>query len=116
MIIYVYLKCSTCQKALSFLKDNKIDYTMKEINVTPPSIQELKIMLNYQGGNIKKLLNTSGMLYREMNLSHTLQNMSQEEILSLLSSEGMLIKRPFLLTKNLGLVGFKKIEWSCLEP
>mgnify|MGYP000075392184 CR=1 FL=1 len=111
MIVYVYHKCSTCQNALRFLEKKKIAFTIKEITKQPPSVEELHRMLAWQGGNIKKLLNTSGLLYREMNLSEKLKDMTTEEILSLLSGHGMLIKRPFLIGEEFGLTGFKEAEW-----
>jgi len=112
MIIYVYGKCSTCKQALLFLKKHKAIYTVKEITDTPPSISELKQMLKYQNGNLKKLFNTSGLLYKEMQLSEKLENMPLGEALTLLNQHGMLVKRPFLLGKNFGLIGFKETEWS----
>ena len=112
MIVYLYNKCSTCQNALRFLEKKKIDITIKDIVKEPPSVEELQKMLNFKDGNIKKLLNTSGLLYREMRLSEKLNNMSISEVLALLSQHGMLIKRPFLLGKDFGLTGFKEAEWS----
>jgi arsenate reductase (glutaredoxin) len=112
MIIYVYSKCSTCQKALNFLAKNKVSFVRKEITDTPPSIQELQTMLKYTNGNLKKLFNTSGQLYRELDLSQKLKEMSLAEALTLLSQHGMLVKRPFLLGDNFGLTGFDEVEWS----
>lgn len=112
MIIYSYSKCSTCRQALSFLKQLNITVEIKEINETPPSIDELKFMLKYQNDHLKKLFNTSGILYREMGLSQKLSKLELQQALELLSSNGMLVKRPFLLADNLGLVGFNKEEWS----
>jgi len=114
MILYIYPKCSTCKKALALLQENKIVYEVKEIHVTPPSQKELEAMLKFQGRNLKKLINTSGLLYREMNLSEKLTNMSIKEVLSLLSSEGMLVKRPFLIDQSFGLTGFKIDKWAKL--
>jgi Spx/MgsR family transcriptional regulator len=114
MIIYLYSKCSTCQKALHFLLQNNIDVKVKDISKEPPSLKELQQMLNFQEGNIKKLLNTSGQLYRDMNLSEKLKEMSQDDLLSILSQNGMLIKRPFLLAKTFGTTGFNETEWSKL--
>lgn len=112
MRVYVYSKCSTCQDALSYLEDKRLSFEKVEIVTTPPSMQELEAMLAFQNGNIKKLLNTSGMLYREMKLSQKLPEMTTAEILTLLNTNGMLVKRPFLLGKNFGLLGFKKSEWD----
>lgn len=107
MRIYVYSKCSTCKDALRFLSEKGIQVEVKEIAETPPSICELKTMLHYQGGNLKKLFNTSGILYREMGLTEKLKNMALEQALELLNTQGMLVKRPFLLGKEFGLLGSK---------
>jgi len=112
MIVYLYSKCSTCQKALKFLENKKIDVIVKEITSDPPTVSELEKMLEFKEGNIKKLLNTSGVLYRQMHLTEKLDKMPIEEVLSLLSQNGMLIKRPFLLGSSFGLTGFKESEWS----
>ena len=107
MKIYVYSKCSTCKDALRFLSEKGIKVEVKEITETPPSVSELKAMLQYQNGNLKKLFNTSGILYREMGLTEKLKTMPLEEALYLLSTHGMLVKRPFLLGKDFGLLGSK---------
>lgn len=112
MIIYVYGKCSTCKDALHFLKEHGVRFTEKEITKEPPSISELRQMLTYQNNNLKKLFNTSGMLYKEMELKEKLPDMSVDKALELLSQHGMLVKRPFLLGDHFGLVGFNKAEWS----
>jgi arsenate reductase len=111
MILYIYSKCSTCQKAVRFLEKKKSIRT-KEITVTPPSIAELKQMLKLQNGQLKKLFNTSGNLYKEMHLSQKLDSMSEDEALELLSKNGMLVKRPFLLGDGFGLVGFNEDRWA----
>lgn len=111
MILYIYSKCSTCQNALKFLERKNISFVRKEIVETPPYVEELRTMLDYVGGNIKKIFNTSGQLYREMHLNEKLKSMSEDTIL-LLSQHGMLVKRPFLLGDDFGLLGFKEIEWS----
>jgi len=113
--VYLYSKCSTCQKALHFLEQNKIPFIRKEIKDTPPSIAELDQMLKFVNGDVKKLFNTSGLVYRELDLSKKLPNMPLQEALTLLSQNGMLVKRPFLLGKNIGLVGFKEAQWSDLH-
>jgi arsenate reductase-like glutaredoxin family protein len=92
------------------LKDS---FTVKEITTTPPTVEELQQMLNFKNGNLKKLFNTSGQLYREMQLNEKLQNMHLNDALKLLSEHGMLVKRPFVIGKNIGLTGFKEAEWSC---
>lgn len=114
MILYLYEKCSTCQKALRFLEKAgvKNSLTIKDIKTSPPTVEELKTMLKYQKDDLKKLFNTSGDLYRELGLKDKLNGMSLEHALQLLSKNGMLVKRPFLLGKDFGLVGFKEAEWS----
>lgn len=97
MIIYIYGKCSTCRAALSFLKTKGIVCTEKEISKVTPSIAELQKMLDYQNGNLKKLFNTSGLLYKEMELKEKLQDLKIEDAFALLNQHGMLVKRPFLL-------------------
>lgn len=114
MIVYIYPKCSTCKDALRFLNEAGINAEIKDITETPPSVEELKTMLQFQEGNIKKLFNTSGILYREMGLSEKLSQMPLEEALELLTSNGMLVKRPFLIAKKFGLLGFNKTQWSKL--
>lgn len=110
--IYVYSKCSTCQKALKFLDERKIPYIRKEITIEPPSVQNLKKMLAFSKGNLKALFNTSGQLYREMELSKKLESLSVDEALHLLSLHGMLVKRPFLIGDSIGLTGFNENKWS----
>jgi arsenate reductase (glutaredoxin) len=112
IVVYLYSKCSTCQKALRFIEQKKIEYVVKEIKDTPPSIQELQQMLSYKDGDIKKLFNTSGLLYGEMGLTQKLQDMSLTDALKLLHSNGMLVKRPFLLADGFGLIGFREKEWQ----
>jgi arsenate reductase (glutaredoxin) len=112
MIIYVYEKCSTCKAALLFLKEHRVAFTKKEISKEPPSVIELRQMLNYQNGNLKKVFNTSGLLYKEMELKEKLQNLNVDEAFALLNQHGMLVKRPFLLGDDFGLLGFKENEWS----
>lgn len=112
MILYIYSKCSTCQNALKFLERKNISFVRKEIVETPPSIEELHRMLDYKGGNIKTIFNTSGLLYREMQLNEKLKSMSKEDAVLLLNQHGMLVKRPFLLGIDFGLLGFKEAEWS----
>lgn len=112
MKIYVYSKCSTCKEALNFLRQQGIKADIKEITETPPTLEELQTMLRYQDGNLKKLFNVSGNLYREMQLAEKLDHMPLMKALELLTTHGMLVKRPFLLGKGFGLVGFKAADWS----
>lgn len=110
--IYEYANCSTCKKALKFLDARKIKYEKIAITETPPSLLELKKMLAYLKGDIRKLFNTSGLAYREMKLGEKLPSMSEADALKLLAANGKLIKRPFVLTANQGLVGFKQEKWE----
>lgn len=110
--IYEYSKCSTCRNALKFLDRNNIVYEKLPIVETPPTKAELRKMLVAQGGNVKKLFNTSGELYREMKISTKINSMSEGETLDLLAANGKLIKRPFVLAGDTGLVGFKEDDWK----
>jgi len=112
--IYEYAGCSTCKKALKFLDANKVKYTKLPIVEQPPTKVELVAMLQHvqkNGGDLKKLFNTSGVLYKEMKISEKFASMSEAEALDLLSKHGKLVKRPFVLGKDFGLVGFKEEEW-----
>jgi len=112
--IYEYSKCSTCRNALKFLDRAKIVYEKIPIVETPPTKAELRKMLAAQGGNVKKLFNTSGELYREMKISAKIDAMSESDALDLLAANGKLVKRPFVLVGDTGLVGFKEDEWNKL--
>ena len=109
--IYVHLKCSTCQKAILFLEQQKIIYKAKDITKTAPTLEELQFMLTHTNGNVKKLFNTSGILYRELQISQKLPNMSLDQALDLLTQNGMLVKRPFLIGNHIGILGFREQEW-----
>lgn len=110
--IFEYSKCSTCRNALKFLDQHKVAYEKVPIVETPPTRAELRKMLAAQGGNLKKLFNTSGEVYRELKISAKLPTMTEAEALDLLASNGKLIKRPFVLTGDSGLVGFKEEDWK----
>lgn len=112
MILYIYSKCSTCQNALKFLERKNISFVRKEIVETPPSVEELRTMFDYQDGHLKKLFNTSGLLYKKLELKDKLQNLNIDQAFALLHQHGMLVKRPFLLGDDFGLLGFKETEWS----
>lgn len=112
MKLYQYPNCSTCRKAIKFLKDNDVAFDSINITEQPPTLAELQFMLEQQDGNIRKLFNTSGMQYRELNMKEKLPQMSDAEALELLADNGKLIKRPFLLTNDVGLVGFKQPVWE----
>ena len=106
-----YPKCTTCQKAQKWLDDNKIEYTLRDIKENNPSFEELTVWYKVSGLPLKKLFNTSGLLYKTMELKDKLSNMSEEEQLKLLATDGMLVKRPLVIGKDFVLVGFKESEW-----
>ena len=114
--IYEYKNCDTCKKALQFLDTKKIPYDAISIVDTPPSLSELKKMLGFitqAGGTFKNLFNTSGVQYRELKMSDQIKNgLSEVEALKILSENGKLIKRPFVLKSDHGSVGFKKDLWE----
>ncbi len=110
--VYTYAKCSTCRNATKWLRESGIEFTEKPIRETPPTVAELKRMLKHQQGELKKLFNTSGGDYREMKLGEKLPTMSEAEALELLAGNGNLVKRPFLLSDQVGLVGFKADQWG----
>ena len=112
MNVYVYGKCSTCKSALLFLKKQRVIFVEKEITKTPPSVEELQKMLQYKKGHLKALFNTSGQLYRDLKLNEKLDAMPLEEALNLLSQNGMLVKRPFLIGDDFGFTGFNEAEWG----
>jgi arsenate reductase (glutaredoxin) len=114
--VYEYKKCSTCVRALKYLDSNKIKFEKIAIAEQAPTTSELRQMLSYlkaNGETFKKLFNTSGGQYRELNISEKIKGgMTEDEAIHLLSKNGMLVKRPFLLTGKSGTVGFKESEWS----
>ena len=110
-----YPKCSTCQKAKKWLDENKIVYTERHIVEANPSAEELKMWYKRSGLPLKKFFNTSGMLYKEMKLKDKLSEMSEEEQIALLATNGKLVKRPLVVTDSFVLVGFKPDEWEKLK-
>ena len=107
-----YPKCTTCQKALRWLDDNKIEYELRDIKENNPSLEELSAWYKMSGLPLKKFFNTSGLLYKLMELKDKLPAMSEEEQLKLLATDGMLVKRPLVIGEGFVLVGFKDSEWS----
>ena len=107
-----YPKCSTCQKARKWLDAHNIEYTERNIKEEAPSYEELKKILENSALPIKKLFNTSGILYRQMGLKDKLKLMTEDEMLRLLSTDGMLVKRPIISGNGTALVGFKEDEWT----
>lgn len=110
--VYAYENCATCRKALHFLRKNEIDYFTVSIRDKPPSRGELKRMLRHQGGQLRRLFNTSSIDYHQMKLKDRMRFMSETELLELLAKNGNLIKRPFVLTRDSGMVGFREAEWN----
>ena len=111
MKIYTYKNCASCKKAIKWLDAQGIFYDERPIRESPPSVNELKQMLDFQGGDLRKLFNTAGGDYRELDMKSKLPKMSQTEALNLLNSCGNLVKRPFALADSFGLVGFKEDLW-----
>lgn len=112
MLFVQYPKCSTCQKAKKWLDAQNITYTERHIAEDNPSYDELKQWHEKSGMPLKKFFNTSGMLYKDMKLKDRLPDMSEEEQLKLLATNGMLVKRPLLVDGDKVLVGFKEAEWA----
>ncbi len=107
-----YPKCTTCQKAKKWLDDNGIEHKLRDIKEDKPNLEELTLWYKTSGLPLKKFFNTSGLLYKSMELKDKLSAMSEEEQLKLLATDGMLVKRPLLIGKDFVLVGFKEKEWS----
>ena len=107
-----YPKCTTCQKAKKWLDDNKIEYELRNIKEDNPSLEELTDWYKMSGLPLKKFFNTSGLLYKSMELKDKLSTMSEEEQLNLLATDGMLVKRPILIGEDFVLVGVKESVWS----
>lgn len=112
MLFIEYPKCSTCQKAKKWLDDHNIEYTDRHIKEQNPTADELKLWAEKSGIEIKKLFNTSGMLYKSMNLKEKLPRMTDEEKYRLLATDGMLVKRPLIVDGNAVLTGFREAEWK----
>ena len=111
MLFVEYPKCTTCQKAKKFLTDNGVEFTARHIKEEKPTYEELKLWYEKSGLPLKKFFNTSGLLYKSMDLKNKLPEMSEDEQLKLLSTDGMLVKRPILITDTKILVGFRENEW-----
>ncbi|MBQ1988454.1 MAG: arsenate reductase family protein [Clostridia bacterium] len=107
-----YPKCTTCQRAKKWLEDNKIEYELRDIKTDNPTKEELTDWYKKSGLILKKFFNTSGLLYKSLNLKNKLPEMTEEEMINLLATDGMLVKRPILAGDNFVLVGFKENEWE----
>ncbi|MBO5227843.1 MAG: arsenate reductase family protein [Lachnospiraceae bacterium] len=112
MLFMCYPKCSTCQKARKWLDEHNIEYTERHIANDNPAYDELKEWYTKSGLPLKKFFNTSGLLYKEMQLKDKLSGMNEEEQLRLLATNGMLVKRPIVVKEDTVLVGFKETEWN----
>ena len=107
-----YPKRTTCVRAKKWLDDNKIEYELRDIKLDNPTFYELSAWYKLSGLPLKKFFNTSGMLYKSLDLKNKVPEMSEEEMLKLLATDGMLVKRPLLIGDNFVLVGFKDAEWN----
>ena len=112
MLVLVYRKCSTCMKALKWLDANGVEYVERAIVEENPTYEELKEWYGKSGLPLKKFFNTSGVLYKEMQLKDKLPAMSEEEQLKLLATDGKLVKRPLVVGDDFVLTGFKEAEWN----
>ena len=107
-----YPKCTTCQKAKKWLDDNKIEYEFRDIKLYNPTLNELTEWHKKSGLPLKKLFNTSGLLYKSLDLKNKLPTMTDDEMLKLLATDGMLVKRPLVIGEKFVFVGFKENEWG----
>jgi len=114
MLFICYPKCSTCAKAKAYLEDKGISYEMRDIKLNNPKPDELALWYEKSGLDIKRFFNTSGLLYKELQLKDRLPAMSTDEKLALLASDGMLVKRPIAIGDDFILVGFKEKEWDAV--
>ena len=112
MLFIEYPKCSTCQKAKKWMDEHNVEYTERHIAEDNPTYDELKEWHEKSGLPLRKFFNTSGKLYKEMQLKDKLPSMSEEEQLKLLATNGMLVKRPIIVSEDKVLVGFKEAEWA----
>lgn len=112
MIFLEYPKCTTCKKAKKWLEEHKVSFTDRDIKLDNPTAEELKTWYTRSDMPLKKFFNTSGNLYKELGLKDKLPTMSEEKQLDLLATDGMLVKRPLIITEEFVLIGFKKQEWE----
>jgi arsenate reductase len=113
MVLFLcYPKCSTCQKAKKWLEEHGVEFTLRDIKQDNPTVQELVQWQEASGLPLKKFFNTSGLLYKSLDLKTRLPGMTREEMLELLASDGMLVKRPLLIGEGFVLAGFREPEWS----
>ena len=112
MKVFVYRKCSTCMKALKWLEAHNVEFEERAIKEENPTYEELKEWYTMSGLPLKKFFNTSGLLYKSMALKDKLPSMSEDEQYELLATDGMLVKRPLIISEDFVLVGFKEAEWE----
>ena len=112
MLLLCYPKCTTCQRAQKWLDSQNIKYIYRDIKQANPTYAELKACLGRSGQPIKKLFNTSGLQYKALNLKEKLPLMNEEDCLKLLATDGMLVKRPLVVSNDFVLIGFKEAEWE----
>ena len=112
MLVLVYRKCSTCQKALKWLEDNHIEFDERPIKEENPTYEELKAWHQMSGLPLKKFFNTSGLIYKDLGLKDKLSTMTEDEQLHLLATDGMLVKRPLVIGDDFVLTGFREKEWE----
>jgi arsenate reductase len=115
MLFICYPKCTTCKKAQKWLDDNGLQYELRNIKENNPTYDELKNWQTKSGLPLKKFFNTSGLLYKSKELKDKLPTMSEDEQLKLLATDGMLVKRPILVTNDTVLVGFKEADWEKIK-
>lgn len=112
MLFIEYSKCSTCKRAKKWLQEHKIEYVDRHIMENNPTYEDLKEWYKRSGLPLKRFFNTSGMIYRDLKLKDKLPTMSEEEQLELLATNGMLVKRPIIVTEEMIILGFKVPEWE----
>ncbi len=116
ILVLQYAKCSTCKKAINWMNSRQLSFTDRAIVEQKPSLEELRTWWQASGLPLRRFFNTSGIKYREMELSKKLGDMSEEEQLTLLATDGMLVKRPILVTQKGVFPGFREAEWEALLP
>jgi arsenate reductase (glutaredoxin) len=112
VVIYTYASCDSCRRAVKWLRAHGVAFTEKPIRETPPSPAELRRMLQHQGGELRRIFNTAGTDYRALGLKDRLATLTEREAIALLTGNGNLVKRPFLLGDAVGLVGFDEAAWA----
>lgn len=112
MLFLCYPKCSTCQKARKWLEEQGVSFEERDIKLNNPTVDELRTWYERSGLSLKRFFNTSGLQYKALGLKDKLPNMSEEEQLALLATDGMLVKRPLVVDEDFVLTGFKQAEWE----